>query len=445
MEQPTHSSRFLRRRKFLMVLPLLVLPFMTLLFWALGGGREGDASAQEQAPKGFNMALPDAYLKEDKPLDKLSYYKKAASDSARLKELLKNDPYYHQQTASGPSWNQDTSLPEGNYKSTSAASGSRLNTSPYSGAASQDPNEAKVYRKLEQLDAALREAPVMSGTKTADDTVYPRPVSSSVNSNDLDRLEQMMHMMSQEESEDPEMQQLNGMLEKILDIQHPQRVREKIRQTSEAQKGQVFAVAVNGTNDPVSLLDNTRQGRMNDDTSLYQSSQQNGFYSWDGAMVANASQNAIAAVVHETHTVVAGSTVKLRLTGDVYVNGILIPEDNFLFGTASLEGERLHIHINSIRYQSSLFPVGLSVYDMDGLEGIYIPGAITGEVARQSADRVVQDIGFTTLDPSLEVQAASAGVEAARSLFSKKAKLVKVTVKAGYQVLLQDEKQRQGN
>ncbi|GAA4429888.1 conjugative transposon protein TraM [Pontibacter saemangeumensis] len=428
-----------------MVLPLLALPFVTLLFWALGGGREGDASAQGQAPKGFNMALPDAYLKEEEPLDKLSYYKKAASDSARLNELLKNDPYYQQQMASGPSWSQDTSLPEGNYKSTSPASGSRLNTSPYSGAASQDQNEAKVYRKLEQLNAALQKAPVMSGTKAADDAVYPRPANSLANSNDLDRLEQMMHMMSQEESGDPEMQQLNIMLEKILDIQHPQRVREKIRQTSEARKGQVLAVAANGTNDPVSLLDNTRQERINGDTSLYHASQQNGFYSWDEATAVNARQNGIAAVVHETHTVVTGSTVKLRLTGDVYINGILVPEDNFVFGMASLDGERLHIHVNSIRYQNSLFPVDLSVYDMDGLEGIYIPGAITGEVARQSADRVVQDIGFTTLDPSLEVQAASAGVEAAKSLFSKKAKLVKVTVKAGYQVLLRDEKQQQGN
>ncbi|MDB5192463.1 MAG: hypothetical protein JWQ96_2026 [Segetibacter sp.] len=79
---------------------------------------------------------------------------------------------------------------------------------------------------------------------------------------------------------------------------------------------------------------------------------------------------------------------------------------------------------------------------MDGIGGVYIPGAITRDIAKQSADRAVQGIGFTTIDPSLKVQAASAGVEAAKTLCSKKAKLLKVMVKAGYRVLLRDEKEK---
>ncbi len=152
--------------------------------------------------------------------------------------------------------------------------------------------------------------------------------------------------------------------------------------------------------------------------------------------------SAIQAVIHETQTLVNGSTVKLRLMNDIFINGILIPKDNFLFGTADLNGERLGIKINSIRYRNSLFPVELSVCDMDGIEGVYIPGAITRDVAKGSADRAVQGIGFTALDPSLGAQAASAGIETAKTLLSKKAKQIKVTVKAGYQVLLIDEKQK---
>jgi len=44
-----------------------------------------------------------------------------------------------------------------------------------------------------------------------------------------------------------------------------------------------------------------------------------------------------------------------------------------------------------------------------------------------------------SLDPSIGQQAASVGIEAAKGLFSKKAKLIKVTVKAGYKVLLMDK------
>jgi len=34
-----HSEKFLKKRKALLVLPLLALPFITLAFWALGGGK----------------------------------------------------------------------------------------------------------------------------------------------------------------------------------------------------------------------------------------------------------------------------------------------------------------------------------------------------------------------------------------------------------------------
>jgi conjugative transposon TraM protein len=104
-----------------------------------------------------------------------------------------------------------------------------------------------------------------------------------------------------------------------------------------------------------------------------------------------------------------------------------------------LEGERLHIDINSIRKDNSLFPVKLAVYDLDGMEGVHIPGAISRDVAKQSADNSLQDIEMNSIDPSFKVQATTAGINAAKSLLTKKAKLVKVTVKAGYKILLKEE------
>lgn len=441
MEQKTQSPKFLRQRKFFLVLPLLVLPFITLMFWALDGGKVNSANAQ-QAQKGFNMNLPDAYLKEDKALDKMSYYDQAARDSATMKELIKNDPYYNNlaslNTDEEKVYDNNGSIPKNGNNSNSSG----LKISPYSGGAYNDPNEAKVYEKLEQLNKVLNTANATE-IETEDHSTISR--GASINTADVDRLEQMMQTMNQPDGDDPEMQQLNGMLEKILDIQHPDRVQEKLRQTSEARKGEVFAVSAKENHNSVSLLDNThpKQTGYNDNIPIL--NQSNVFYSIDDITALNDLQNAVEAVVHETQTVVNGSTVKLRLVNDIYINGVLIPKDNFLFGTASLNGERLSIKINSIRFKNSLFPVELSVYDMDGMAGIYIPGAITRDVAKQSADRAFQGFGMTTLDPSLGAQAASAGIEAARSLLSKKVKLIKVTIKAGYQVLLRDKKQTQLN
>ncbi len=443
MEQKTHSPKFLRQRKFFFVLPLLVLPFMTFMFWVLDGGEVNHVDAQ-QAQNGLNMQLPGANLKDDKSLDKLSYYEKAASDSLELQQLMESDPYYqrHGYTDTSAFQSRDAlsmSMKYGNNMVTKRRSTLNHN-STY-----DDPNETKVYQKLAQLDAALNKASSPE-VNSQDDihTVKPKH-NASVNSSDIDRLEQLMQGMNQKGDEDPEMQQLNGMLEKILDIQHPDRIREKIKGTSETNKGQVFAVAVNNEGASISLLDNKGAKNNRDNTNFNSPPQSNGFYSLADEASLNDSQNSIQAVIHETQTLVNGSTVKLRLMNDIFINGVLIPKDNFVFGTADLNGERLDIKINSLRYRNSLFPIELSAYDMDGMEGIYIPGAISRDVAKGSADRAAQQLDISTLNPSIGAQAANAGIEAAKTLFSRKVKLVKVTVKAGYQVLLRDEKQKQDN
>src|SRR5690606_11497880 len=120
---------------------------------------------------------------------------------------------------------------------------------------------------------------------------------------------------------------------------------------------------------------------------------------------------------------VNGSTVKLRLTDEVSVNGVSIPKDHFVYGTASLRGERLEIDIASIRFTNSLFPVSLSVHDMDGLAGVHIPGAITRDVVKQNSEQSLQSMNFGTFNPSIGAQAASAGIELGKNLFSRKVKL----------------------
>jgi conjugative transposon TraM protein len=163
----------------------------------------------------------------------------------------------------------------------------------------------------------------------------------------------------------------------------------------------------------------------------------------DDAVAADSSvEHTIAAVVQETQTVTAGSTVKLRLADDVFINGILVPKNSFVFGIASINGERLQISISSIQYQQHLLPVSLNVYDIDGLNGIYIPGSINRDVFKESANQTVNGIGLATLDPSLAAQATNAGIQAAKSLLNKKVKLVKITLKAGYKVLLKDNNEQ---
>lgn len=401
------SPQFLRRRKMLLVLPILILPFITMAFWALGGG-SGDTSQKTVPSSGLNLQLPNAHLKDDKSETKLSFYEEADKDFFKMGQQMKDDPFLQSQE-------KDTSLhfePKHSVSSSDSTIGYK------------DPNEEKVYQKLAQLNQQLNTSPVKNNSNEVTSSVDK--TSSSVNNEDVERLDQLMqHMNKDSAADDPEMNNLNGIMEKILDIQHPERVKEKLQEKNIQNKENIFPVNKEPTLSSVSLLD----------TSVKKQNDSNGFFGLEDESTSKEA-NAIEAVVHENQTLVNGAVIKLRLLSDISIDGNVIPKDNFVFGIVSLNDERLLVEVSSIRVDHSLFPIKLTVYDMDGLPGIYIPGAITRDVAKQSLDNATQMMQISSLDPSVKAQAATAGIEAAKTLLSKKAKLVKVTVKAGYKVLL---------
>lgn len=396
-----------RKRKALLILPLVIIPFITLAFWSLGGGKGDDR--KPVADSGLNLQLPDAILKSDKGNDKLSYYKIAEEDSAKFRKEEKSDPSFQRYL------NKD----DGVFKEGSSISFDPLtSTQNYL----SDSNEEKVYQKLKSLNMQLKN----NGKVTEYNSDFSGQ-GYSVHKNSVDRLENLIQKMGNDSDKDPEMEQLNSMMEKILDIQHPERVNASDRKRYPSNKSNQFIVRKEVSQAAIGLLDtDTAKG------------EEIGFYGLEEATPSN-TQNAIEAVVHENQTLVSGSVIKLRLINDININGKLIPKDNFVFGISKLDGERLEVEIHSIRYGNSLYPVNMEVYDMDGLKGIYIPGAIARDVAKQSADNSLQTLGMNTLDPSVQAQAATAGINAAKTLLSKKMKQIKVFVKGGYKILLKDK------
>ncbi len=435
-----HTEQFLRKRKFYMVLPALVLPFLTMIFWALGGGQGVPAQAEARDFDELNVTLPDAHFSEE-TWDKLSLYEMAERDSAKYEEARESDPYFDliAFTSQQLQTEADTTK-KGNKLIDSFKQKDRL---------AADPNEEMVNKKLQELYLEINKPaqsmrPEASGQKQETTNANSDPQFTE----DVNRLEQMMEMMQGGPETDPEMQQIESVLEKILDIQHPERVKEKLKELDTQEKVATLPVKVADGGDDVSLLSasQTAFGESLDSASVFSSLSllplnQNGFFGLDDETVTEAlAGNTIEAIVHGTQELVEGSTVKLRLLNDVEINKILVPKDQFIYGMCAINGERLTIEINSIRTGNSFLPVSLEVYDLDGLPGIYIPGAISRDAAKQASDNALQNVQFMSLDPSLGAQAAAAGVEAAKGLFSKKAKLIKVTVKAGYQIFLKDTK-----
>ncbi|WP_447642614.1 MULTISPECIES: conjugative transposon protein TraM [Chitinophagaceae] len=410
-QQPSEVMR-LRKMKFQFALPVLVLPFLTFMFMVLGGGKKAEAKISTSV--GFNMQLPEIKPQGVETLDKMSYYKIAEQDSAKMKREIMQDPYLN---------GKNDERPEGKgFLATAPYAGGPIYPSSSAGSA-----EDKVYKKLAELNAVMEQK-----TKTDDPPTINYSPSPTVSSNDLKSLEKMMAPLQTPPDADPEMVQIDGMLDKILDIQHPDRINNKLRKTSLEQKNQAFVALPENKAASITVLSEANQPK--DSVAAHPP----GFYSLETGLPVKLPSNAIPAVVHQDQTIVSGATIKLRVTASIFIAGKLIPNGSFVYGTATINGERLEINISSIQSGGSLYPVNLSAYDLDGIPGIYIPGAISRDVSKESADRAVQGIGMASLDPSLGAQAANAGIEAAKSLLSKKVKLIRVNVKAGYQILLRD-------
>lgn len=408
-----NDEKLKRQRRFMLVLPLLTLPFVTLAFWALGGGNP-DRPVEKSSSPGLNITLPEAELSEDTALgDKMSMYQKADKKAALRKEQMRLDPFAEEIE---PREKQQENLPKEE---------AALQSHP-----SLEAMEAEVQQKLTSLQKAVdRPAPPV---QRASAVPISRPERPSLDA-DLDRLEQMMQSMSAPAAQDPELQQIDGMLEKILDVQHPERVRQKLEAYRDQRQGKTFAVSRTKNTASENEIPLSERKRAPSET--------NRFYGLEESPsnAVGTVKPAIPAIVHEDQELVSGASLKMELTEKVFIGGITIPEGTLVFGTCKVNGERLNVEVEAIRNGHTILPVKLKVYDMDALPGIRVPGAIARKSAKEGAGDALQGMQTMSYDPSWQAQAASAGMETVKGLFSKKAKLVKVKVKAGHPLLLVDQ------
>jgi conjugative transposon TraM protein len=420
-----HSDHFLKQRRFYTFLPLILLPFLTVFYGVIISKFNKDQDLPLAERQGLNTALPDAIINQDKLINKLSYYEKAAQDSAKRAQLLKKDPYFQDSLTPVPAKAEGISL---------------LPQTPARGTAARqkkgsDPKSDQVYKKLEALNQVLSSTTEPS-FKTPQKDIE---ASNEIAHEQLEKqLQTILAQATSQETEspesDPELAALSGMLDKIIQIQNPELAQRNSATDSLSPKAS--SVSLTQQSADASLL----QAAGPDDSLQVNPAtlDQNGFFSLDEP-ISSAEQKAIEAVIDQNPKLVSGSTVKLKLSSDIFIQGQLVPKGSFLFGNASLSGERLNILIQSVRHQHSLFAVNLVVYDLDGQPGIYIPGAITRDVAKQSASQASSGIGVGYLDNSLGAQAADAAIQASKTLLSRKAKLQQVFIREGYKVLLYDK------
>lgn len=90
--------------------------------------------------------------------------------------------------------------------------------------------------------------------------------------------------------------------------------------------------------------------------------------------VKNSRSKLIMAIIDENIKAVDGSRVRLRLLEDIEIEGETVPKGTYIYVTMSGFGQqRVKGSIESIFFDEEIMKVNLSLYDTDGLEGLYVP------------------------------------------------------------------------
>lgn len=156
-------------------------------------------------------------------------------------------------------------------------------------------------------------------------------------------------------------------------------------------------------------------------------------------------KNTIKACVYEDQTVTDGQSVKLRLLEPLQAGDILVPRNSLVTGAARIQGERVDVEITTLEYAGNIIPVELAVHDADGSRGIYVPSSMEREALNEAMANIGAGLGssFSFAQSSgqqLTMDVTRGLLQGASGYLGKKFRTVKVTLKAGYQVMLYAKK-----
>lgn len=167
-----------------------------------------------------------------------------------------------------------------------------------------------------------------------------------------------------------------------------------------------------------------------------------GFHTAVGKTADGHTRNTIRACVHGDQTIRSGQSVRLRLLEPMRVGRYVLPRNSLVTGEGRIQGERLGIGIIQVEHDGIIIPVELAVYDNDGQEGIFIPGSMEANAAKEVAANLGQNLGT-----SISITNQSAGdqllselgrgaIQGVSQYISRKMREEKVHLKSGYTLML---------
>ncbi|MDV3805241.1 conjugative transposon protein TraM [Elizabethkingia anophelis] len=166
-----------------------------------------------------------------------------------------------------------------------------------------------------------------------------------------------------------------------------------------------------------------------------------GFYTAGASEQVVQPKNSIRACVHDAQTVVGETGVRLRLLEPAKTPIRTIPQGTIVTANAKFQGGRLQLKITSIELEGNIIPVDITIYDLDGQQGLFVPYSPEMNALTEMAGNMSQTGGTSVMLTQNAGQQVAADlsrgvVQGISGYFAKKVRTPKVTLKAGHQVFL---------
>ena len=160
----------------------------------------------------------------------------------------------------------------------------------------------------------------------------------------------------------------------------------------------------------------------------------------------------IKAIIDEEIKAVDGSRVRLRLLDDIEINDLVVEKGTYLYPTMSgFSSQRVNGTISTIMVHDQLIKVSLSIYDTDGLEGLYVPSSQFRETSKDVASGAMSgsmNMGNNTSSNPLTqwgMQAMTNAYQKTSNAIGKAIKKNKVKLKYGTFVYIINSKEKREN
>ena len=152
-------------------------------------------------------------------------------------------------------------------------------------------------------------------------------------------------------------------------------------------------------------------------------------------------RNTLSVVVDRTTTIRQGDFLRLRLAESARIEGMTLPRNTVFIAQSTIDGNRMKLHVTSVEHAGRILAVKLSAFDLDGQEGLAIPGSEEVSALKEVGAGVGGTIGtsFTfasSAKDQLISEAARGVMQGASQLLQKKLRTIKVTVKSGHRLFL---------